>query len=202
VPLASQMLDATPARLVSAYSAVQPTRIASLREASARGQRCHIFGHFTITGVIGISGPTILAEALLCACCRACGHVFAWDVVGEDIAAAKRRRILLPCTHWIFYLAFRFSLQLCDEDDTAESMSVSVCDEVGEFFGLSPEAATRSESRKHVQHLLDGMMSTKSGHTMAVGRIDGPGHPRGAYLVCDTSVEQGSTLEGAHTFPQ
>eukprot|EP00421_Protoceratium_reticulatum_P069491 CAMPEP_0168426182 /NCGR_PEP_ID=MMETSP0228-20121227/35703_1 /TAXON_ID=133427 /ORGANISM="Protoceratium reticulatum, Strain CCCM 535 (=CCMP 1889)" /LENGTH=145 /DNA_ID=CAMNT_0008440189 /DNA_START=96 /DNA_END=530 /DNA_ORIENTATION=- len=105
------------ALLTTAYAA-PPETIGSIRAAAEQGVRCHLLGSFAVAGATGACSQETRLESLIRTCCCACGHTFAWNVVGHDICAAKRRRQALPCGHWIFRLEYRFCLELRDASDS------------------------------------------------------------------------------------
>mmetsp|Transcript_107465 Transcript_107465/g.190378 ORF Transcript_107465/g.190378 Transcript_107465/m.190378 type:complete len:794 (-) Transcript_107465:59-2440(-) len=181
----------------SAYGdAASASRISQVRPAAAHGTMCHVIGKFSVDRAESLQGiQATRAEDLLCASCSTCGHCYVWCQVCADTSdarEAKRRRLTLPCGHWMFHLVFKFLLQLRDVEDRRQSLSVSVCDESGELFGVAPdEAGADSAARQRVQQLLDALLNNAAHgeHALAVVRVDGPGCPAGAYIVCDSKLE-------------
>jgi len=187
------------ARLATIYAATQPTEvIGSVRNAAARGLRCHVLGGFIVAGVAGADGPEARVETLVRACCGACGQTFAWGYGARDggeVWAAKRRRQTLPCGHWIFRLEYRFGLELRDKRDReAASLKVFVSDHRGEIFGFSPERVVADlEARRQAQQLLEALLqggadAQDEEHTMVVTRLVGPADPSGCYVVRETRL--------------
>lgn len=199
-PMLTVEVNSTPhpeevTHFATVYGATQdPSRIRAIHAESA--SRCHVLGHFLIAQVCGASGPTGSIEDLIRACCYACGHSFAWNVAGEDVRAAKRRRLALPCGHWAFRLEYRCRLQLRDQDCASEQIEVLVSDPRGELFTCPPEQVVADEGvRRRAQCrfaalLNHGVSSSgsplESRHVLAVHRVDGPAYPNGGFVVCDT----------------
>jgi len=179
-------------RLTTVYHAdgSSASRLSDLRLAADSGVRCHVLGGFAVATI-----EPFQAETLVSATCRACGHSFAWQRCHRDadLADAKRRRLALPCGHWMFGLAANFSLELYDLEDHTIRVSVSVRDEQGDFLGLKPDLVACDATAQ--QRVLSTLLQlTKGGpeqdHLLAVARVDGKGHSAsGAYVVCDSKAE-------------
>jgi len=137
-----------------------PAKISSLR--CDPGVRNHVLGHFVLHEV----RPLGNVEDLVRACCTVCKATFAWNILGEDVTAAKRRRRCLPCGHYFFKLEYRFSMllrdQICPEDEV--EVSVSTPDARGELLGCPASvvvglSATTSEGRQAQQRVCDRLQA-------------------------------------------
>lgn len=183
---------AGPAQLATSYAKSSDSleRLGGVGLAAERGVRCHVLGGFEVEGVTGpFGGAGAQILDLVCAHCSACGHNFAWNVLGTDVSDAKRRRRDLPCGHWAFRLEFRCSLHLRDSADRAETFEAFVADGQGELFGAAPQAVVSDPSaRLQAQRRLDGILKSAehprpSTHCIAVYRSDGVGDASGAQRI-------------------
>lgn len=172
------------------------SRLSDIQSAAGSGVRCFVLGRFAVASVAGNAVQEIQEVAdLVTATCIICGHKFPWHRCCHDTDSSqvKRRRLGLPCGHWLFHLAFSFTMQLYDLEERSVRLAVSVCDMRGEFFGVKPEFAARDAAAR--QQVLSTISELKRGgsdqdHLLAVARVDGSGHAAsGAYVVCNSKAE-------------
>ena len=61
--------------------------------------------------------------------CCACGHKFPCNAMGQTATReAKRRRMSLPCGHFLFTCRLEGSLELRDSEDAMQTMTIPFWD--------------------------------------------------------------------------
>eukprot|EP00411_Alexandrium_monilatum_P066000 CAMPEP_0175587938 /NCGR_PEP_ID=MMETSP0096-20121207/51026_1 /TAXON_ID=311494 /ORGANISM="Alexandrium monilatum, Strain CCMP3105" /LENGTH=343 /DNA_ID=CAMNT_0016891889 /DNA_START=1 /DNA_END=1029 /DNA_ORIENTATION=+ len=138
-----------------------PGRVSEVSSGLAAGVVCHVLAGFVVSCAAGACRPEPRAEAMLCACCRACGHRFPWsaDAFPDGPREAKRRRSGLPCGHFAFACRWQGSLELRDVQDRAQTLVVHFSDESGELFGVHPEEAARDRAAlRRAEDLLEALL--------------------------------------------
>jgi len=114
--------------------------------------------------------------------------------MGRSSEQSKRQRRELPCGHFTFTWRLEGSFQISSRrPGSSQSLVVGFCDETGELFGVTPrDAALDAAYLQEVQDLLEGLLSTRSSHVLAVVRSGsgaGGGDVEGGFFLEGTSAE-------------
>jgi hypothetical protein len=123
---------------------------------------------------------------ILRACCHVCGMSFKWQHGVEE--EAKRRRLTLPCGHWLFELAFMFDLELQDANDPSSKIVVTFCDKHGSLFNITPQQAAASTTQVDmVERLLGGLLIYEGNDNLLTGVVN-ESHSCKTLVACDAVI--------------
>jgi len=172
------------ARLATFYGLHSTVRITELSAALEAGQRSLVLSGFHVERVLtGARG-----HSLLRARCKVCGASFPWK--GGEEKGAKRRRFALPCSHWLFDLAFEFELELRDAAQPNSAIEVAVRDQQGTLFNITPQTAASDPAKlDRAQEMLRHLLAY-DGQANAMAVLVEHRYPRDVLVACDTGIVQ------------